>query len=224
MAEAKLPVAEDFPNMSDTAKRKKETDNTKPKKKITKVVKGTVRKRKKTLGRRFAEAFGAEEGQGVLDYILCDIIIPATKNMLLDSISDGVEMALFGEVRGRRRRSDYRDSRSRIQYDWPSYRLDDDRRDRRDRRDSREERRPRAAIRDFEDITFDYRSDAEEVISALVDTIEAYGQATVADLYDMVGITPDYTYGNYGWTNLAAASVIQLRNGFALDLPRPILL
>lgn len=224
-----MPVPEDFPNKSETAQRRKE-EPPREEKPIVKVTKGKVTIRKKPLGRRFAEAFGAQEGQGVIDYILYDIIVPATKNMLLDSISDGVEMALFGEVRGRRRRSS--DNRSRYAYDRVSYRDDRDRyrNDRRDRRDDRYGRdhrddiQERRSMRDYEDIVFNSKQDAEDVISSLVDMIDEYGQATVADLYDLAGITPEYTYGNYGWTNLSSATSVRDRDGYTLRLPRAILL
>lgn len=216
MANRAMPERDPYPNNSDRAK---EAQIKKPvKKEVAKVTKGKVRQRKKPLGRRFAEAFGAKEGQGVVEYILYDIIIPATKNMLLDSISDGVEMALFGEVRSRRRRPSYGGQRSRYEYDRVSYRSDD-RRDARDRRD-----RPRANMRDYEDILFDSKADAEEVITGLVDMIDQYGQATVADLYDLSGVTPEYTMDNYGWTNLSSATSSRTRDGYVLNLPRAVLL
>lgn len=219
MANVNLPVREQYPNNSYAAKEKQEERKKKtPPKKVTK---GKVTQKKKPLGRRFAEAFGAQEGQGVLEYILYDIIIPATKNMLLDSISDGVEMALFGEVRSRRRRpGGYNDVRSsRTNYDRISYRGDTF-----DRRDDRPRERLRANMRDYEDIIFDSKADAEEVITGLVDMIDAYGQATVSDLYDLAGITPEYTMDNYGWTNLSSATSSRTRDGYVLNLPRAVLL
>lgn len=224
MAERAIPEREQYPNNSDRAKEKAKADAKKPVKEVTRVTKGKVHQRKKPLGRRFAEAFGAQEGQGVIEYILYDIIIPATKNMLLDSISDGVEMALFGEVRARRRRpGGGGGQRSRYDYDRVSYRNDDrDRRDMRDRRD-----RNRANLRDYEDIIFDSKADAEEVISGLVDLIDGYGQATVIDLYDLSGVTPPsdmYNMDNYGWTNLGSATSVRNRDGYVLNLPRAVLL
>ncbi len=218
MANVNLPVREQYPNNSYTAKDKAEKEKKAPPKKLERVTSGKVTKKKKPLGRRFAEAFGAKEGQGVFEYILYDIIIPATKNMLLDSISDGVEMALFGEVRSRRRRLDMSSrNRGRMEYDRISYRGET-----RDRRDNRD--RLRANMRDYEDIVFDSKADAEKVITGLVDMIDSYGQATVADLYDLSGITPEYTMDNYGWTNLSSATSSRTRDGYVLNLPRAVLL
>ena len=225
MAERRLPAPEDYPNNSHAARERQKAEEERPKKAPPqKVTKGAVRQRKKPFGRRFAEAFGAPEGQGVIDYILYDIIIPATKNMIVDSIIDGAEMAILGEVRGRRRRPG--DRNTRYAYDRVSYRGDDYRRDR-DRRDDhydREDRRARSAMRDYEDIIFDTKSDADEVIGQMVELIEVYGQVTIGDLYDLAGLTPEYTVGNYGWTNLRDASPRRIRDGYILDLPRPVLL
>ena len=51
-----------------------------------------------------------------------------------------------------------------------------------------------------------------------------FGEVTVADLYDLVGISSDYTDRKYGWTDLATAKPIRVRGGYLLDLPRAKLL
>ena len=53
--------------------------------------------------------------------------------------------------------------------------------------------------------------------------ISIYGFVSVADLYDMVGITQPYTYNKYGWTNLNSASATKLRGGgYLLNLPKAL--
>lgn len=224
MAERPMPVSETYPNNSDRAKARIQEEPQRPDK-LDKVTHGKVVQKKKSFGRRFAEAFGAREGQGVMDYILYDIIIPATKNMIVDSIQNGAEMMIFGEIQGGRRRRGGYDSGRGYRYDRVSYRDDDRRGYGRDRRDDdRGDRRAPSGMRDYEDIIFDSKEDAEDVISNLVDLIDAYGQATVADLYDLAGLTPEYTCGNYGWRNLGSARSRHIRDGYVLDLPRAIVL
>lgn len=218
MAERRLPEDTIYPNNSDTARDREST----PKKpKIEKVTSGAVRKRKKPIGKRLAEIFGARDGQGVLEYILRDIIVPATQNMIVDSIIDGAEMAILGEVRPRSRAG----SRgTRYRYDRVSYRDDDrDRMRRRDDRrdDARDDRRVRSSLYDYEDIGFDFQDDAEKVINGMLDILDTYGSVSVADVYDLSGVpAPDYTVENYGWTNLASATTRRTRDGYVLDLPR----
>lgn len=224
MAKRAMPEPEQFPNKSNAERERQATTRREAPKKVTK---GKVIQKKKSLGRRFAKAFGIREGQGVLEYILQDIIIPATQNMIVDSIIDGAQMAILGDVRDRRSRySGY--SRPRYNYNRVSYR--DDPRDYRDRRGDRYNDRsdPRdrdiRGIRDYEDLLFASKGDAEEVISGLITLIDEYGQATVGDLFDLAGATPEYTVNNYGWVNLASACPRHVRDGYVLDLPRPILL
>lgn len=77
------------------------------------------------------------------------------------------------------------------------------------------------ARHDFDEIILENRVEAEEVLDRLFERIEEYGTATVADLYDLVGMTGDYTDNKYGWTGLATASVSRTKGGYVLDLPRP---
>ena len=45
---------------------------------------------------------------------------------------------------------------------------------------------------------------------------------SVMDLYDLVGITGQYTDNKYGWTNLRNAEPVRTRDGYMLKLPRAI--
>ena len=50
--------------------------------------------------------------------------------------------------------------------------------------------------------------------------MEEYGIVRVADLYDLVGITGDYTDNKYGWTNIRSAEVVRVRDGYKIKMPR----
>ena len=53
--------------------------------------------------------------------------------------------------------------------------------------------------------------------------IDAYGFVTVADLYDLVGVTGNYTDNKYGWTSIRNAEPVRARGGgYILKLPRAI--
>ena len=54
-------------------------------------------------------------------------------------------------------------------------------------------------------------------------TCEPYGIASVADLYDLAGITcRSYTANKYGWTDIRSAKVVRIRDGYILQLPRTV--
>ena len=76
------------------------------------------------------------------------------------------------------------------------------------------------ATHDFDDIILESKYEAEDVLDKMVDAIDRYEQCTVGDLYDLIGETPNFADQNYGWTNLASASVRRDRQGYVLVLPR----
>jgi hypothetical protein len=70
-------------------------------------------------------------------------------------------------------------------------------------------------------VIIESRGDAEEVLSVLVDMIDKYDVATVADFYDAVGMTTEYSDHNYGWDNLSRSTVQRVRDGWILIMPEP---
>ena len=74
---------------------------------------------------------------------------------------------------------------------------------------------------DFDEIVLEARAEAEEVIDRLFEVVSRYGTATVADLYELVGIAGTHTDNKWGWTDLRGAGVSRVRGGFLLDLPEP---
>ena len=50
--------------------------------------------------------------------------------------------------------------------------------------------------------------------------IDNYGMATVADFYDLAGLTGEYTSNNYGWTNIRSAEVVRARDGYIIKMPK----
>lgn len=177
---------------------------------ITKIVEGSVVTRKQPLLKRFKKTMLAEDAGNVGEYILTDIIIPATKNLIVDMVGQTIERLLFGTSRGRVRRSPLGASlRDQVNYS----RISSEPR----RVMSREAR----AKHDFNEIVLENRTEAVEVLEALIDRIARYGAVTVADLYDFVGTTGSFADQRWGWTDLTTADVRQVPGGFLLDLPGP---
>ena len=185
---------------------KKEQQTAVEKKKVEKVVKGKVKTKKKGELSKLTGMFVSEDVHDVKSYILMDVLVPTIKKTISDIIVDSVEMIL-GTGRG--------DKRSRA--DKVSYTSYYDRsRDRRDNHSSKINRY------DFDDIILDSRGEAEEVLARMDELIDAYKIVSVADLYDLVGITCDYTDNKYGWTNLRNAEVIRVRDGYKIKLPKAL--
>ena len=95
----------------------------------------------------------------------------------------------------------------------------DDRRD-----DRREYGRPRAAVGfEYDDIIFETRGDADLVLDQLESAIAKYEVASVADLYDLAGVTcRNYTANRYGWSDIQSAKVVRTSEGYVIRLPRAV--
>ena len=126
----------------------------------------------------------------------------------------GIEMALFGSTRGSRRNS----SRGREGHvSYTSYYDTDNRNVSRSRVSSPD----RSSRYNFSDIELESRGDAEEVISTMEELVLKYGEATVADLCSLVGITPKHTDNKWGWTDRRDFNYRRAGRGYVLDFADP---
>ena len=179
-----------------------EKQRTEEKKKLEKVVTGQVKTKKKSGFNNFLSGFVSDETHSIKSYLVKDVVVPTIKK----TITDIVDMILYGGSKRSRNTPAARVS-YRSYYDDP--------------RDTRSESRVVPGY-NYEDIILETRGDVEEVINQLNDLIDTYGIASVMDLYDLVGITGNYTDNKYGWTNLASADFVRTRDGYKLKLPRAL--
>lgn len=185
-------------------------------KNVEKVIVGTVEVRKPGIGKRLREIFIGGDAQSVWGYIAYDILIPAVKDTMVDAVSMGVERMFFGEVRGTTRgrfSSGPLGSTNYSSFSKPG--------GSRYSKDDRQISRRARASHDFNEIALETRAEASLVLERMDDLIERYGQALVSDLYDLVGITGDFTDEKYGWDDLRGARIVRRNYGYVLDLPRP---
>ena len=176
--------------------------NTIPEKKIEKVVKGTVKKKRKSEVSKFKDTFISEDISSVKSYILLDVLVPSIKKALSDIVKDGIDMILYGDKQGNKNSShvSYRNYSS----------------------NSRQSNRASRTNYDFADLVFDTRSEAESVLSSMDELIDRYGVVTVADMCDLAGVTCNYTDNKYGWMNIASAQVVHGRDGYIIKMPRAV--
>lgn len=190
---------------SNSHKSKEQNTDIVEREKVEKVVSGTVKTKKKSSFSKFFGNFVAEEGANLKTYIVKEVVIPSVKK----AISDTIDMVLYGDSR-----RGSRTNASKISYRSYYDRAYDD-------------PRPRGtglarSGYSFDDIILERRGDAEQVISQMEDLIETYGMVSVADLYDLVGISCDYTGNKYGWTNIRNADVVRTRDGYMLKMPKAL--
>jgi len=196
-------------NFPSNSKKTKEE----PDKKIEKVVTGKVVERKKGVGKKFSEVFlGGDTISSVVGYMFNDVLIPAAKSTISDMVSSGIEMLLFGTTGGKR---NTRGGSSKSYTSYANYYKSDAKTDRAKHMSSESRAR-----HNFDDIILETRGEAEEVLSHLVDLTIDYGIASVADLYDLVGIPSSFTDNKYGWEDLSGATTSRVREGHLLNLPK----
>lgn len=185
------------------------------KKEVKRIVSGEVTKRKTPLGRRFTSMFsGGDDAQSVGQYILLDVVIPAIKSMIYDSFTQGLERSLFGTSSAKSRGSHGNGKHTSYNKMYPGRNFETDG----GRTLSKKDR----ALHNFGDIIIGTRSEAEEVMDHLQFLIDEYDVATLNDLYDLVGITGDPVDEKWGWTTLSDCGVRRIRDGYLLDLTKPV--
>ena len=226
--EKKETLADNFPSNSRAQKPAVNSEKPTEDKKIERVVTGKVKKQKRGFGKKVAETICEDDTRNVGSYVIYDVLIPAAKDMLSDMVGGGMDMLLFGERRGGRGRSSRGSGRGGGYTSYGSYYRGNDRD--RDRRDSRDRDRGREremsnrgrAKHEFDELVIDNRGEAEEVLSRMADFIVDYDVVTVADFYDLVGVTQSFTDNKWGWDDLHGVKVIRARGGgYIIDLPRP---
>ena len=75
---------------------------------------------------------------------------------------------------------------------------------------------------DYDDIILESRGEAEDVLERMDELIATYQVVSVADFYDLVGVSGNYTDNKYGWTDIRNASVIRVRDGYMIKLPKAL--
>lgn len=180
-------------------------------KKVEKVVTGVVKTKKKSKINNFMGNIISEDAKSVKSYVFGEVLIPAIKKAISDIVTDGIDIILYGESRGRNKRS----TADRVSY-----------RNYYDDRSSRPRMNERQAIMagsySYDDIILSSRGEAEDVLARMDELMDTYGLVRVADLYDLVGITGNYTDNKYGWTNIRNADIIRVRDGYMIKMPRAV--
>lgn len=201
---------EEVENMEDyksNSHASKEKEKNREEKKVEKIISGNAKAKKKSEFSKFADVFVSEDAGNVKSYILMDVLVPAVKKAISDIVTNGIDMLLYGETGVHKRNG----ASSKV-----SYRSYYDRSNR-----SPSSSRTRSGY-SYDDIILDNRGEAEEVLSRMDEIVATYGTVSVADLYDLVGITGAYTDNKYGWTDIRSASVVRVRDGYMIKLPRAL--
>lgn len=189
-----------------------------PEKVVTKVVSGTVERRKPSLGKRFKNIFLGGDTQSVKDYVVGDVIVPALKDTIADAVTGAIERIVFGEnarparsrrgVIGQAGQFNYAgiSARNAVAAVGPSQRPTLSRHAR--------------MTHTFDEVIFPTRADAEAVLSQMFEMLDKFEVVTVSDFLELSGVSGNFTDHKFGWVDLRGIQARRSRGGgYILDLP-----
>jgi hypothetical protein len=192
-------------------------------KKIEPVAKaGEAKLRKKPLGRRLLDNLTGDDGRTVFQHVVWDVVVPMARDMIVGAGEEALHRAFYGSDARGPRRGGYSGGRptlaGNVNYNAASgnarYQPANQ------RTAPVQKTRTTVGSMDYRDIVLPTRVMAEETIDKMHELIQRFRQVTVADLFDIVGITGEWTDDGFGWTDLTSSRVERVRDGYILNLPR----
>ncbi len=191
------------------------------------------RVRKENFIQRTTKSIFGADPDGVVSYVLWDVLIPAAKETVQDMVTQGIEMFLFpGSGRGRRsKRSNNRGSSGVVSYGnmYRNERYTHKGNPPWERSSSKERpsisnraRASRSSRSRLDAVVFGTVSEAQQVLGIMSEILEKYGEVTVADFYDIAGLEnhAQATDNAWGWYNLENTSISRSRDGFEISFPK----
>lgn len=183
---------------------------------LEKGIQGEAVLKKPSLGKRFRSAVFGGTAQDTGTFVLAEVVLPAVKSILFDIVQTTTERMLYGDGATARRNTGTSSGNRRVGYSAMST-----------SNKPNEVVSGRAARADqgYQDLEFETRGDAEAALELLGDRLKEYHFVTVAQLYDIAGVTARGSFQDHkwGWDSLAGVGVRGTpARGYILNLPRPV--
>lgn len=185
------------------------SNNNKPK--FKKVIDSDVKISKHNPRTKLSDVFIAKDIHSVGYTLVDDILIPEIKKILDSLVSNGFHMLLYGEPNRTKPKNGslpgakiayqnfYSEGKSAI---------------------ATTKTNKITSYTEYDRMIFSSKEEAETILDIMNESIETYGQVSILDLYDMVGISSMYASDNYGWKNLSKAYSERCADGYILRLPK----
>lgn len=156
--------------------------------------------------------FFAEDASSVGSYLWNDIMIPAVKNFISNGITGAVNMMLFGKKTTPTQNGIYRNLTPSVgvSYWKPST--------------SSAPLISQTRDYNYNSILLSSIAEAEEVLDYLGEIMQEYDRVKIADIYEAVGIKPEPSDFEYGWTSMRGFTHVPFENGYLIKAPKPSLL
>ena len=212
-------MTENYPGNS-KKERSEEAKSESARPEIKKIVTTSGTVRKASLGSRMRETFAGEGARETGTYVFFDVIIPAVKAMVFDTITQGADRILFGGrdvirsgmANAPRTKTNYNQISTRAANNYPGRNFEGG---------GREISRQARNNHRFDEILLDSRGEAEMVLDTMQDLISRFQWVSVPEFYSMVDVTAEFTDEKWGWTNISTAQIRPSRGKYVILLPSP---
>lgn len=185
------------------------------KKEIKPVIPG-AKKVSRPATRRFADFLFAESPKQLALRIGSNIIVPRIKAGFEEAVNNFLSGMLWGEG-GHGRPASNIVQAPVIRAAGPNYNAIST-------QNSMTQAPRTASSGNYQDLAVPTQQYAETLLANMHDLLNQYRVVTVADLYELAGITTQPSDNAYGWTSLEGARIAIVREGYRLELPRPSLI
>lgn len=177
-------------------------------KKLDSLVTTTAKTRKPSTLSKLASNFIQEDRASIQRYFWEDLIIPGAKGLIIDMVH-----MILGEPNRRTTNA----PGPRYNYQGVYNSLNNT------QQQKKQQGSESSYYSAYEDPIVGTRAEAEAILQEMFDIVREYGQASIADLYDLCGISGPPTNMNYGWTELTGANTRRIgRQGYLIEMPKPI--
>lgn len=181
--------------------------------------------KKGLVTRLFSSFLGPDGISKIGSHLGKEIILPAVKEVLVDTITSAVNIAVYGERGSRAGGSRRVGGHRHVDYTEPS-------------RVSRvggnsnwgpAQARQEVPIpmgtrghRNVVEYILDSRSLAMETLTILQEAASAYGMVSAADYYELIGVPYNYTENDFGWTEaeISSSVIMPMQGGYIIKFPQ----
>lgn len=190
-------------------------DNNIVEKKVEKVIEGEAKLHKKTLAQKAASFIFEEDIKDVKQFVINEIVKPSVKKLIADIFHNGVDMSMFGTPYGQR--PGQNSKASKVSYvSYSSFAKP---------QGQQQYAYQRQTGRSYDDVSVPTLSEAKTIADRMVELLETYQMASVADYYELCGVNSEFTDCNYGWTDLHDMEIVRDRDGsYIIKMPKAVVI
>lgn len=209
MAKKEIITSDMYKPNSYKSKRERAANVAPPK--VDKVTTGKVVVRDKTPGKRLVDGV-TNDLRRYISNAIRDSVIPAAKDTASEVFHSITDSLIYGDEapkKGRRR-------------NYSTKIVSGNGRPARRSQDRSYRSVSSKSVNDFRDVILETKDEAYNVLKGLEELINEYDQASIADFYNLCGITGKFTDHKWGWTDLTGSRVVRAYGGgYEVELPRP---